>query len=471
LQNISGSMFANKKLSIAYVNPVSNQPHGRDLTPASDRLKQARRAIEAFVTRHYDTDIRMLDLSNLSAYIPDVPLINFNSKQFAVLLDSILAVSCPDILTLVLNQNKISNLSAVAYVLQQSRLKIINISLDSNAISNFDELLALKNCDLRELVLLNNPISDDLDELNYKLEVVKRLPNLEMLDMHKIKQGDTHPITQLPPINGSYFDNPTFKTLAEAFLKKYFDAYDSARDSLVGAYSDQALFSLTHIPNSQPLRRDGTSFRRGKFGAYDPLDRNLMNNPSLDTKTKTMKTGPTHIVGTIIDLPQTKHDYSSFTIDCFASEIGTFQMLNVFVHGTFQETVSKSKRCFSRVFLMAPTPGDAKHEGWPVVIINDQLYVRHYTQRKAKPLPPKLPAQSAAADVQDLTTLLSIITTTPAEEQKQKELIKKMSETTNMNLHYSKECLVLNEWSLERAHANFKSLMEQNRIPQEFFAN
>jgi hypothetical protein len=38
----------------------------------------------------------------------------------------------------------------------------------------------------------------------------------------------------------------------------------------------------------------------------------------------------------------------------------TKQMMNVFVHGVFQET-GKSKRCFDRVFLLAPAPADSKY--------------------------------------------------------------------------------------------------------------
>ena len=105
-----------------------------------------------------------------------------------------------------------------------------------------------------------------------------------MLDMHKIKQGeDALPVTKLPPINGSFFDDPTLKAVAENFLKKfvpllysfllsllfphsvliifrYYDTYDSARDSLVGAYAEQACFSLTHIPTSQVSLSSLSSF-------------------------------------------------------------------------------------------------------------------------------------------------------------------------------------------------------------------
>eukprot|EP00026_Physarum_polycephalum_P005537 Phypoly_transcript_05572.p1 GENE.Phypoly_transcript_05572~~Phypoly_transcript_05572.p1 ORF type:complete len:554 (+),score=93.79 Phypoly_transcript_05572:210-1871(+) len=447
------------QLIITYLNAPRAIP-APNCGGRNPELPLARKKIDAFVTRHYDRDARMLDLSNLSAFLPDVTLINFNSKQFAVLLESILAVSCPDILTLVLNQNKISSFAGIAYLLKQSRLKLINLSLDSNEISNFDELVALKEFDLRELVLLNNPICDGLDDLSYKLEVVKRLPNLVMLDLQKIKQGeDTHPITQLPPINGSFFDNPALKVNAEGFLKKYYDTYDSTRESLVAAYSEQACFSLTRVPTSQPHRRDGTSFRRSKFGAYDPFDRNLTDHPSSEDRTKTLKTGPTHIVGTLIDLPQSKHDYSSFTIDCFVSSIGTYEMMNVFVHGSFQETMgSKMKRSFSRVFLLAPAPADSsKHEGWPLVIINDQLYIRHFTQKKAKAPPPQLPAQSAATDVQDLTARLSSITTPTQEEQQ--GLVARIREASKMNAQFSQECLAQNNWDFERALANFHALM------------
>ena len=86
---------------------------------------------------------------------------------------------------------------------------------------------------------------------------------------------------------------------------------------------------------------------------YTPHDRNLTVNKSLgtylplfallslllrfcyfayfllfsDTRASTLKTGPTHIVGTLLDFPATKHDYESFTVDCFVSSVGAFEVL------------------------------------------------------------------------------------------------------------------------------------------------
>lgn len=53
--------------------------------------------INRFVTRHYDKDNRALNLSNLSAFLPKVKSINLNDKRFAILLESVLAISCPDV--------------------------------------------------------------------------------------------------------------------------------------------------------------------------------------------------------------------------------------------------------------------------------------------------------------------------------------------------------------------------------------
>lgn len=42
------------------------------------------------------------------------------------------------------------------------------------------------------------------------------------LDTRKIKQGvDNHPVTQLPPIQGNFFDAPNRQALADGFLQKY----------------------------------------------------------------------------------------------------------------------------------------------------------------------------------------------------------------------------------------------------------
>lgn len=69
---------------------------------------------------------------------------------------------------MVLNSNKISNLAPLGR-LQTRGLKIKNISLDSNAITNFEELSALSGLELQELVLSNNPVCADLDDVTYKL--------------------------------------------------------------------------------------------------------------------------------------------------------------------------------------------------------------------------------------------------------------------------------------------------------------
>ena len=104
-------------------------------------------------------------------------------------------------------------------------------------ISDFEELSHLKGLNLRELVLSNNPVSAGLDEVTYNLyaftllfysfltffrrEVVRRLPDLGFLDTRKIKQGvDNHPVTQLPHIQGNFFDAPNRQALADGFLQK-----------------------------------------------------------------------------------------------------------------------------------------------------------------------------------------------------------------------------------------------------------
>ena len=61
------------------------------------------------------------------------------------------------------------------------QLKVLFMS--NNHIKNFDELLKLQECDLlEELLLLGNPIYDDLDVTSRRAEVIRRLPKLKKLD-------------------------------------------------------------------------------------------------------------------------------------------------------------------------------------------------------------------------------------------------------------------------------------------------
>lgn len=431
-------------------------------------LRKERKAIESFVTRYYDKDNRMMKLSNLSAFLPSVKSIDFNSKRFAILLESILAVSCPDVITLVLDNNKISKLAAVAYIAHNNRLKIVNLSLDSNQLSDFNELNNLKDMKLRELVLSNNPLSAPGTNATYHLEVVRRLPDLYMLDLHQLKQEDNHPPALLPPMPENYFDNPQLQTFAFGFLQKYYDAYDNNRDALVGAYSEQSYFSLSHIPTSQPQQgRDRFSFRGDKFGAYSQLDRNINATKTTEKLISTLKTGPTHIVGTILDLPQTKHDYSSFSLDCFVANIGC-EIINISAHGNFTE-VGKKKRSFSRVFVLTRAPENSKHEGWPFVITNDQLYIRHYTPKKEKPTQPQIPSP----EVQPTQPAQPAQPTQPASptltEAEMQGLITRLSSVTKFTLAVAKECLEVNKWNIDIALADFQRLMATNSIPQHYF--
>jgi nuclear RNA export factor len=407
----------------------------------------------------------MLNLSNLAAYLPNVA-VDFNDRSFVFVLFDLMSRRCADILTVLFNQNKIKTLAGFGRIKTSYGLKIINLSLDSNEISDFDELSALKDLNLRELVLSNNPVSAGLDEVTYKLEVVRRLPDLGFLDTRKIKAGaDTHPVTQLPPLQGNFFDAPARQALADAFLQKYYEAYDGDRNTLVDAYAEQSCFSISTIPvDSKPHGRGGSSFKRGdKFVPYNSVDRNMTTTLELDDRTTRLKTGPTHIVGTLLDLPPTKHEYESFTVDCFVTSLGSFEMLNVFVHGSFSES-SKTKRSFSRVFLLVPSPAGSKAQanGWPGVIINDQFFIRHFTPKRVKAPPPQVPPPQVAPPT-------AATTAQPLTQADQQKMVIRLSEITTMNLAFSEQCLVQNNWNYELALQNFQDLKNRNVIPPEAY--
>lgn len=81
-------------------------------------------------------------------------------------------------------------------------------------------------------------------------KVFKNLKKLDSEDLPPEIGFDVGTTVDLPPEQESFFPNPEVKGLVEAFLKIYFDLYDSDnRKDLLQAYHDSAVFtySVAHL--------------------------------------------------------------------------------------------------------------------------------------------------------------------------------------------------------------------------------
>ena len=57
----------------------------------------------------------------------------------------------------------------------------------------------------------------------------------------------------MPSIKGNTYDSPSTQQVAEAFLQKYFQLYDTNRNGLIDVYTDQSLFSLTYMRGKKTI--------------------------------------------------------------------------------------------------------------------------------------------------------------------------------------------------------------------------
>jgi hypothetical protein len=74
---------------------------------------------------------------------------------------------------------------------------VVNLSFDTNLISNFKELDSMKGLQLRELYLANNPVRQNISDEKYQSEVTHRFPSLQYLDGQKIERKVEAPVRSL----------------------------------------------------------------------------------------------------------------------------------------------------------------------------------------------------------------------------------------------------------------------------------
>ncbi|KAJ7233333.1 hypothetical protein C8J57DRAFT_1090596 [Mycena rebaudengoi] len=279
--------------------------------------------------------------------------------------------------------------------------------------------------------------------------------------------------TTFPFEMGPSFIDGVDPSLVSTFLSRFFPAFDAQRPSLADVYTPASTFSYsanTSIP--QRARIEGVSTSREtpnqrKLDWTVWLDgggsRNLLRRLSGDRAIKALHIGSQDIVQALVKLPLTQHDIlgapEKFCVDAFLAGVGVL----VIVHGQFVEAPSQGIRSFDRTFMLAPAPegSRAKVNGWDVVILSDQWTVRGYSKHDAWTPGPMLvqatlesnkPAQSTPNLPPDQQVLLNSL------PEAQRPLVIQVCGRTRLNVKFALECLVGNEWNLERAIANFNQV-------------
>lgn len=117
---------------------------------------------------------------------------------------------------------------------------------------------------------------------------------------------------KLPSPTQTFLCNSDGGTIVRQFLEQYFLIYDTDnRQPLLQAYHESAMFSLT----------TGYPYGYGKdknvpwLNWYHTDNRNLLKVHNTDIRQKLVKQGHLAVVSFLQEMPQTKHDMHSFTVD------------------------------------------------------------------------------------------------------------------------------------------------------------
>lgn len=472
-----------------------------------------------FVKARYNVQTRFLDLSRISEdpivkkyhlVPPGAP--GATGKEGATIF-KLASQLKPEPTTISLANNGFMNsfqLASLPHYLPRLR----NLSLENNELKTFKEVETFaarkgRLLKLRELILIGNPVRE-LEYKNgrgdrYTSEIVRRFPSLEILDNNTIAkitfdapssskadvatmaipQATTFPVGMNPGVVP-----PDVQPLVGEFLTRFFGYFDTSRGSLAPIYSSNATFSFsanTGIPSRARVQgihrsKDLPNQRRLDFAKWlNAGSRNLSRvGGRLEQAMEALHMGTAQIGEALAAMPATRHDLSNpahFVVDAHAvtgAPTPGGALLMISVHGQFTEVEVEGVRSFDRSFVLAPsTEGSPAHQaGWPVVILSDQLVIRHYSSNEAwavgplkvqteQPAEPHVPVQTP----QQPNEMNAILASLP---EQQRVLVMEVSTRTGLVTQYAGQCLEGNGWDLTRALANFEEVKAQ--LPREAFS-
>lgn len=200
--------------------------------------------------------------------------------------------------------------------------------------------------------------------------------------------------THIPPSQQTFLCNQESQGIVRQFLEQYFLIFDSDnRQPLLQAYHEQASFSMTSC-YSYGQQQKGSNW----LNWYSTDCRNVLKVRDPDRRMKTLKQSQLSVVSFLSDMPLTKHDIHSFTVDltlCTVNfKILNFvlyfilhyvslqpQMLVLSVSGMFKELKTSHKtppiRHFFRTLVIVPA-------GSGYCIANEEVHITNATDEQIK---------------------------------------------------------------------------------------
>ncbi|KZS94226.1 NTF2-like protein [Sistotremastrum niveocremeum HHB9708] len=437
-----------------------------------------------FVQSRYNAGLQFLNLENMAQdEVLKKHKLSFRGNREGAVILKLASQLTPEVKTISLANNGLSTLQSFS-LLNHYLPNLANLSLQNNRLSSFKDLDRIagrlnKGSLLRELVLLDNPLRDGEGRslANYKSEIKRRFPALEVLDQEPVLK-----ITFDVPSHASSSRDPkavhvgpaTFamdmrpnvidpEPIVTTFLLRFFAAFDADRSSLRPAYAPNATFSVsanTAIPIRARIEGLHTSpdypnQTKLTWSGWLPNHRNLARYRDDSRSFVSLHTSGDDIISNFQKLPSTKHDLSkpenicldAWPVPNMLPDNGA--VLFITLHGQFAEEPTQGVRSFDRSFVLAAAPdgSPAKLAGWDVIILSDHLTVRAFSGSKAwAPSPLKVKDEAKALD------LLA---------EPQQALVRQLSAQTKLNHAFAIQCLAENSWDFGRALANFSEVKDR----------
>ncbi|KAF2204182.1 hypothetical protein GQ43DRAFT_410017 [Delitschia confertaspora ATCC 74209] len=507
ITKINGFDFQGQKLNITAQSTRgrSNQDASQGDDHGDDPSLDIKALFQGFLTRRYDAEKKLLDLSTLTAD-PQLQKIGmFDSTSTQSKFFPALMKVCDDqfktaqqkrdtVHTVSLANNNLHNVSVVN-TLAPTFPHLVNLDLSGNLFQTTKDLASWKTKfrHLEHLLLQGNPVL--LTQVGWETEVIGWFPRLRTLNGIQVRTDEQVAALDRPKQTPHPSPNPVWQDsdtkICEQFIVDFFTGYDNAREVTIAKYYDAAsTFSMA------VNAKRGPQYERTSFATYLPQSRNLRWVKNANLRSQRKHRGPEKIGQAWAQLPPTSHpsfqtDLSKYSIDCQpqfglpdATGQGPSQMGYIInVHGEFQEQHTPSRgqttvvgRRFHRTFLIGPGASN------PIRVHSDSLVLEPYGgvpawQPIENGIPPTpavptvVPPAASTAALPPTAATPAAISTTAANSTtltaEQLQIIRDVSLQTGMNLQYAQQCLEAGGWDLVAAAA----LYEANRanLPPEAF--
>ena len=483
IERLNNFQFAGATLSIEVFGSRKSGPLASN---ADSETPDTINILKSVLSRRYNTDAKLLDLSQLGM---DPELVNIGmfsttsreSKFFPALMKI-----CEDIFTTAhakeeailsvsLANNALTSIASVT-TLSQTFPSLKNLDLSNNKLKSLASLEGWrwKFRKLEQLILTGNPIETEVP--TYRDDIMKWYPTLSTLNTIQVRSLDdvraaANGRLPIPVLGPSFRDEAA---ISENFVKQFFPAYDGDRIALVNGYYDsQSTFSIS-INLSAPHAAETTNKKLPSWESYLKKSRNLTKITHPPSRMSRLYTGTESIRDGFTTLPVTRHpdimaEPQKWCVECHtipglpdpagqsSSGVGG---LMVMVHGEFAEVdVSTGQptaiRSFDRTFVLGPGGGVGG-----IRVACDTLVLRQYGGHNA--WRPEVDDNSSVAKSQvqrqiNVPAGFAVSGPGKTEEQVQKEVLAvELSNRTGMTLEFSGMCLEQCGWNLDGAAVSFE---------------